>query len=189
MLHDALDELGGAGWSRVETDGRLLDEAGDLYFGGGIPGAELKDFLARELPGWMEILHPIVRNRLEPVPPMTAASYRLAMEERARLEASAGSLFDGVDVLAIPTAIVTPPPVADVEPLDRYVETNRALLTPTCPIGMLGLSAVTLPVGVDRAGMPVGLQLVGKAGADAELLGVALAAERALDVPRPALCP
>jgi aspartyl-tRNA(Asn)/glutamyl-tRNA(Gln) amidotransferase subunit A len=186
-LRQALDELGGAGWSRVETDGRLLDAAGALYLGGGIPGAELKDFLARELPGWMEILHPIVRNRLEPVPPMAAASYRHAMEERARLVARAGSLFDGVDVLAIPTAILTPPPVAEVEPLERYLATNRALLTPTCPIGMLGLCAVSLPVGLDRAGMPVGLQLVGKAGADAELLGVALAAERVLGFKGPAL--
>jgi aspartyl-tRNA(Asn)/glutamyl-tRNA(Gln) amidotransferase subunit A len=188
-LHRALGTLGAAGWDRVETDGRLLDDAGAVYLGGGIPGGELKDFLGRELPGWMEILHPIVRSRLEPVPPMAAASYRHAMEEQARLAECAGSLFDGVDVLAIPTAILTPPPVAEVEELQRYVEVNKALLAPTCPVGILGLCAVSLPVGLDRAGMPVGLQLVGRAGADAELLGLALAAERVLGFERPVLCP
>jgi aspartyl-tRNA(Asn)/glutamyl-tRNA(Gln) amidotransferase subunit A len=188
-LHHALDALGGAGWRRVETDGRLLDDAGALYLGGGIPGAELKDFLARELPGWMEILSPIVRDRLEPVPPMAGASYRHAMEERARLAERAASLFDGVDVLAVPTAILTPPPLSEVEELGRYVEVNRALLVPTCPVGILGLCAVSVPVGLDRAGMPVGLQLVGKAGADDELLGLALAAERVLGFEAPDLCP
>jgi len=188
-LHRALDSLGGAGWRRVEADGRLLDDAGALYLGGGIPGGELKDFLARALPGWMEILSPIVRDRLEPVPAMAGASYRHAMEERARLAERAGSLFDVVDVLAIPTAILTPPPLSEVEDLGRYIEVNRALLVPTCPVGILGLCAVTVPVGVDRAGMPVGLQLVGKAGGDAELLGLALAAERVLGFERPDLCP
>lgn len=180
MLHTALDELERGGWSRVERPGGAFDEAADLYFGGGIPGAELKEFLGRELPGWTELLHPVVRSRLEPVPPMSAPSYARAMEERRRMARGAAALFDGVDVVALPSALLTPPPVAEMEDLTRYVETNRALLTPTCPIGMLGLCAVTLPVGLDRAGMPVGLQLVGRSGGDAELLGAALAAERVL---------
>jgi aspartyl-tRNA(Asn)/glutamyl-tRNA(Gln) amidotransferase subunit A len=45
---------------------------------------------------------------------------------------------------------------------------------------MLGLCAVTLPVGLDEADMPVGLQLVAQAGHDEMLLAAALAVERAL---------
>ena len=40
--------------------------------------------------------------------------------------------------------------------------------------------AVTLPVGRDEAGMPVGLQLVAPGGRDEALLGAALAVERVL---------
>ena len=49
---------------------------------------------------------------------------------------------------------------------------------------MLGLCAVTIPVGLDRAGMPVSLQLVAAAGADEALLTAALAVERALGTAR-----
>ena len=49
---------------------------------------------------------------------------------------------------------------------------------------MLGLCAVTIPVGLDDEGMPVGLQLVGAAGADEALLAAALAIERALGTAR-----
>src|SRR5262247_3183777 len=44
----------------------------------------------------------------------------------------------------------------------------------------LGLCAITMPVGRDRAGMPVGLQLTAPAHAEEKLLTIALAAERVL---------
>jgi aspartyl-tRNA(Asn)/glutamyl-tRNA(Gln) amidotransferase subunit A len=37
-----------------------------------------------------------------------------------------------------------------------------------------------MPVGRDRSGMPVGLQLIAPAGAEEKLLTIALAAERVL---------
>jgi Asp-tRNA(Asn)/Glu-tRNA(Gln) amidotransferase A subunit family amidase len=39
---------------------------------------------------------------------------------------------------------------------------------------------VTLPAGRDQAGMPVGMQLVGRPGTEARLLGIAGAIERLL---------
>ena len=47
-------------------------------------------------------------------------------------------------------------------------------------VNYLGLSAITMPVGRDRAGMPVGLQLTAPARAEEPLLAIALAAERVL---------
>jgi len=41
-----------------------------------------------------------------------------------------------------------------------------------------------LPVGLDRLGMPVGLQLVAKGGNDELLIAIACAAERVLGTPR-----
>jgi aspartyl-tRNA(Asn)/glutamyl-tRNA(Gln) amidotransferase subunit A len=79
---------------------------------------------------------------------------------------------------------MTPPTVSELDDLDRYVETNAAALGATCPVSLLGLCAVTIPVGLDRLGMPVGLQLVAPGGRDEALLGVALAAERVLGTAR-----
>ena len=94
------------------------------------------------------------------------------------VELAAGAV--GADLLALPTAIISPPLVSDLHDLDRYVETNAAALRPTCPASMLGLCAVTLPVGLDQDNMPVGLQLVAPAGQDELLLAAALAVERVL---------
>ena len=86
-----------------------------------------------------------------------------------------------VDVLVLPANLITAPPVAEIaNDLDRYVEVNYATLRPTCPANLLELCAITLPVGLDASGMPVGLQIVARGGDDESLLGVALAVERVL---------
>ena len=52
------------------------------------------------------------------------------------------------------------------------------------PVNYLTLCAATLPVGLDRLGMPVGLQLIAKGGDDERLVAIACAAERVLGAPR-----
>jgi len=49
---------------------------------------------------------------------------------------------------------------------------------------MTGLCALTMPAGLDKAGMPVGLMLMAPHAAEERLLALALAAERALGTPR-----
>jgi aspartyl-tRNA(Asn)/glutamyl-tRNA(Gln) amidotransferase subunit A len=183
VIHRALDDLEGSGWTLVEIDGARLDEAGRLYARGGIAGAECKAFLERDLPGWLEILHPTVGRRLQSAVELGGAAYTEAMAERGRLVETAPVLFEEVDVLALPGALLTPPPVSELEDLDRYLEVNATLLRPTSPASVLGLCALSLPVGRDRAGMPVSLQLVAPGGADEALLGAGLAAERILGPP------
>jgi aspartyl-tRNA(Asn)/glutamyl-tRNA(Gln) amidotransferase subunit A len=183
VLTASLGELEHAGWTRTDVDGALLDQAVDLYMTGAIAGVECLAFLERDLPGWLEILHPIVGKRIAGAAAHTRDAYRQALAHRESLAAAATGLFGGVDVLALPTAILTPPPVAELENLGRYLETNAAALRPTCPVSILGLCAVTVPVGLDRAGMPVGLQLVGPDGQDERVLAAALAVERVLGAP------
>ncbi len=180
VLEHALDDLGAHGWGHLVVDGSLLDEAQKLYLTGGIAGAECRAFLERDLPGWLEILDPLVGSRLASAPAHDSERYATSIAERKQLMGRAQTLFEGADLLALPTAIITPPLVSDLHDLDRYAETNTAALRPTCPVSMLGLCAVTLPVGLDQANMPVGLQLVAPAGQDEMLLGAALAVERAL---------
>lgn len=182
VLHGALDELDSASWRRKEIDGSLLDsDAVRLYMRGGIAGTECKAFLQRELPEWLGLLHPTVASRLDPWPAsLEDAAYREALAERNRLVASAGTLFEDVDVLALPAAMITPPPVGELDDLGAYASANATLLRPTCPVSVLGLCSVAIPVGLDDAGMPVGLQLVARGARDELALAAALAAERVL---------
>ncbi len=183
-VQSALSELEAGGWTLVEVDGTLLDEAAHLYAHGGIAGAECRAFLERDLPGWMEILHPTVGRRLRAASELGGAAYTQAMAERRRMVEAAPALFAEVDVLALPGALLTPPPVSELDDLERYMEVNAALLRPTSPASILGLCALSLPVGLDRAGMPASLQLVAPGRSDEALLGSALAAEQLLGAPR-----
>jgi aspartyl-tRNA(Asn)/glutamyl-tRNA(Gln) amidotransferase subunit A len=183
VIHDALGELSTAGAELVEIDGALIDQAVELYMTGGIGGTECRTFLEQQLPGWLEILHPIVGSRLATAVSPHDPAYEHALSEQRRLAASAGTLFERADVIALPANLITPPPVSDLDDFNEirdYLRVNAMTLRPTCPVNLLGLCAVSIPVGLDAAGMPVGLQLVAPAGRDEELLGVALAAERVL---------
>jgi aspartyl-tRNA(Asn)/glutamyl-tRNA(Gln) amidotransferase subunit A len=181
VLRGALARLDAAPqWSVESTDGELLDEAVGLYLDGGIAAAECRAFLERDLPGWIDILDPLVGERLRGAPALDSDSYRSDLVRREGLASRAPSLFEEVDVLVLPGHLSTPPAVADVRELERYLAVNRKALTPTCCVNALGLCAVTLPVGLDRAGLPVGLQFVAAAGSDEMLLAVARRAEELL---------
>jgi aspartyl-tRNA(Asn)/glutamyl-tRNA(Gln) amidotransferase subunit A len=183
VIERALRELTSSGWTTSETDGGLLDDASDHYLTGGIGGAECLAFIDRELPQWLEVLDPVVGKRLEGSPALDSEAYSASITTLEGMVARSDDLFDSVDLLALPTAIITPPAVSDLEDLDRYIETNRATLRPTGPVSMLGLCALTVPVGLDETGMPVGLQLVAPGGRDELLLAAGLAAERVLGTP------
>jgi aspartyl-tRNA(Asn)/glutamyl-tRNA(Gln) amidotransferase subunit A len=179
VILSALAELGAAGADLERPKGTLIDDAHEHYMRAGIGKAEIHDFLTRELPEWIDILHPTVGERIAFPHPLESEAYRQALSKQKHLAALADSLFGDADVLALPTNLITPPPIDGLaDDLERYSEVNLATLRPTCPINLLGLCAISIPVGLDDSGMPVGLQLVGRADEDEALLGVALAAER-----------
>ena len=96
------------------------------------------------------------------------------------LNAAAAERLAKVDVLAVPTIPMTPPTLDDVADLEDYKKINPAALSHTMPGNALGLCAVSLPVGLDGSGMPVGLQLMAKPFAEEALLSASLAIENVL---------
>ena len=85
-------------------------------------------------------------------------------------------VFD-VDVLVGPTVPITAPIVKEVAVPEEYFRLNMAALRNTSVVNLLGLCAVSLPVGRDTSGIPVGFQLIARNNADAELLAISLACE------------
>ena len=100
------------------------------------------------------------------------------------LAQSIDALLDDVDVLALPTTRTIAPLIPD-EPTPDDVFGDTIL---TAPFNLTGHPALSLPVGTHE-GMPVGLQLVGRRGADAHLLACAALIERALTPNHPDLEP
>ena len=178
-LDGVLSHLSNHAGSFVEIDGGLLDDAFELSTGRRpITSTECRAFLETELPEWLDILHPIVGIRVAQGLTLDDPEYLAALEGHRSLVNQASKLFDEADILVLPGNVISPPPVADLADLDRYGEANAAILRPTYPISALGLTAISIPVGIDGNGMPIGLQLVAPGGQDEALLSVALAAER-----------
>ena len=116
-----------------------------------------------------------------PVPPRSSAcccSIRVARLHS--LAQAASPRLDAVEVIASPTLCLTPPLMSDVADADSHLLVNRRIVRNTAWVNYLGLCAITMPVGRDRTGMPVGLQLTAQAHAEEKLLTIAVMAERVL---------
>jgi indoleacetamide hydrolase len=72
------------------------------------------------------------------------------------------------------------PPATLVELNGRRVPTFFTYIRHTDPGANAGLPGLSLPAGLTRDGLPVGLELDGPAGSDRAMLGLGLAVEREL---------
>jgi Asp-tRNA(Asn)/Glu-tRNA(Gln) amidotransferase A subunit family amidase len=114
---------------------------------------------------------------------LSLADVARAHVEQTRLYERVLAFFREVDVLICPAASVSPFPHAQlyVEEIDgqrmptymRWLALTYAPTTALC-------CAAAIPCGLDHAGMPFGLQVIGPNGADARVLGVAHALEQVL---------
>jgi aspartyl-tRNA(Asn)/glutamyl-tRNA(Gln) amidotransferase subunit A len=98
-----------------------------------------------------------------------------AQRERERYRQLVPELLGDADLLVTPTMAMTAPPADTDEPVRRGDYTRF-----TFPFNALGWPALALPCSTDENGRPVSVQIVGRAGADALVLGAGLALERAL---------
>lgn len=96
--------------------------------------------------------------------------------------------FETCDIIATPTVPVPPFPIEvnypdqiNGRPLANYVD----WLAQTFLITLTGFPAVSVPIGLDSNGMPVGLQLIGKRFSEPLLLGLAHAIQQAVPMPVP----
>jgi aspartyl-tRNA(Asn)/glutamyl-tRNA(Gln) amidotransferase subunit A len=184
VIRGAIDSLARAG--AVVKKGPL-PEVGDVfavYREGGLSAIELRAFLDHELPDWLATIDPVNAPGLKNAENLSARDYlsrRLRMRDAAK---GAAARFDDVDVIAAPTVMFTPHILNDKASAEDFWAHNRNLVHNTMPVNYLALCAATLPVGLDRVGMPVGLQLIAKGGDDERLVAIACAAERVLGTPR-----
>ena len=104
------------------------------------------------------------------------AYYQKAQKARTLLIREFNELFEEYDALIGPVA---PNPAFKLgentdDPVKMYLEDVM-----TIPASLAGLPAVSVPVGATAAGLPVGLQIIGKRRSDANILAVARDAEAA----------
>jgi aspartyl-tRNA(Asn)/glutamyl-tRNA(Gln) amidotransferase subunit A len=160
----------------VEIDGSELTP--DIYLHVVLPEAsEYHVSMLERHPGGYS---PGVRLRLEMGRYLLAEDYVRAQRLRQILRASVDRALDGCDALLLPALAIPAPPLgaASVE-MDGVKEPVRAaMLRLTQLFNLTGHPAIALPAGRAGSGLPLGLQLVGKAHGTPALLDVAAEVER-----------
>ena len=101
-----------------------------------------------------------------------------AERARIRMLAALEGLFDRFDYLLLPVTQVMPfatdleyPEAINGQPMSSYIE----WMSSCCILSPFGLPCLSIPAGFSSNGLPVGLQIVGKAGDDWGLLQIAYA--------------
>ena len=114
-----------------------------------------------------------------------ATHYIEALSARGKLlRAFCEAVFASVDIIAMPT-IPSALPTLEATDIDHGPPGTEhafmAISANTRPFNYLGLPALSLPCGFDEAGLPAGLQLVGRPFAEAHLLRAGDALQRDTD--------
>lgn len=135
----------------------------------------------RDHPAWENMVQEAMRRIAEQGAALKASDYVAALDEVARLRAQLAGTFARWDVVFTPCfaalpwpADVTHPDMIDGEPVGPR---GHAVFTAFANAG--GLPAISLPCRPAHNGLPIGIQLVGRFGADELLLSLAAQYERA----------
>jgi aspartyl-tRNA(Asn)/glutamyl-tRNA(Gln) amidotransferase subunit A len=122
-------------------------------------------------------LYPPVRLRIEAGLFITAADYLKAQQGRSLFNKSLSDLFLQVDALVGPSQPITAPPLLanTVEINGETIGTTAALTQYSRPYNISGTPAISIPCGFSKSGMPIGLQVAGKAYDEALVLRIAKA--------------
>ncbi|HEX8500719.1 MAG TPA: amidase [Pyrinomonadaceae bacterium] len=109
---------------------------------------------------------------------VTAVDYLHAMRMRAPMRRAWAEMFRKVDVVAAPSRSTV------AYPVDKTFDRAYPGIAAASPIGasnLVGVPAVSLPNGFGQNGLPTGIQLVGPAWGERELLELAVAYQAETD--------
>jgi amidase len=117
---------------------------------------------------------------------LTAQMVYEASTIRSRYYAHMARLFTRFDAVVLPSAQVWPFPVEWRWPASINgvaMDTYHRWMEVVIPVSLIGLPALSVPVGFGPQGLPMGMQIAGAVGADAAVLAMGQAYHLATDWP------
>lgn len=126
------------------------------------------------------LLDPLIRSVAVSGAKVSLPGYMKAMEQRMAIAAAAKAFFERFDLLVGPVMPVPAYPVGRDVP-EGYASEDWDWCPYTYPWNMTGQPAASVPIGFTASGLPVGVQIVGRMGGEADILRAA----RAIEIARP----
>ena len=118
---------------------------------------------------------------------LTAEAVYAASLIRSQWHAHAARLFQTYDALVLPSAQVWPFPADWRWPQSINgvaMDTYHRWMEVVIPASLIGLPALSVPVGFGPQGLPMGMQIIGRSGNDARVLAIGQAWHRATEWPQ-----
>ncbi|MFG2287670.1 amidase [Streptomyces sp. NPDC048595] len=175
----AVDRLQALGARLVEVEIPMTRYIQAAHWGLMVP--EATAYHERTLRTVPDLYAPDVRVLLEAGELLSAGDYLRAQRARTLMRQEWARMLDEVDVIAAPAVPVTAVPAGEssVTWSDGTEESvSDAYVRLSSPANITGVPALSVPVGHDRAGLPIGMQLLGRPLSEALLLRVGHAYER-----------
>lgn len=178
-IDSAIDVLSALGASVHDVPLDFGDDIGTLYRNVVFP--EMLVAHGEWFPSRTDEYGPHPRSRLEDGLTITAEERLSALEDRARVAAMAEDAIVGFDAFVLPTQ----PTHAPAFDQDEAIIAGKAMSTTairglfTLPWSIIGWPGLSIPCGFTGAGLPVGLQIVGRPHSEALLYRIAAAYEGA----------
>jgi aspartyl-tRNA(Asn)/glutamyl-tRNA(Gln) amidotransferase subunit A len=129
-----------------------------------------------------DLLSPAFRRRLEIGDQIPDAAYREALTARSRLADRVVAGFGACDVVVVPAAVSTAPPRSHLDrPVAGHAVTWPDVTARTMAVwNVTGLPSLAVPTGF-AAGLPAGMQIVGRPHDDERCLALGVAYQQITD--------
>jgi Asp-tRNA(Asn)/Glu-tRNA(Gln) amidotransferase A subunit family amidase len=121
-----------------------------------------------------ELYQPETLRRIRTGEHITEDQYRKSLEELKESREAITEVFRDLDFLITATTPVPAPRIADLTRDPSLLRpAELLLLRNTRPVNVWGLPAISVPCGTTEENLPIGLQIIGAANRDAEVLQLA----------------
>ena len=184
LCRGAMEEINREGAVVAEVRPRF--EPNDLWFSWTtlrhLGRASMKRFL--DDPALSEKLKPELKWEIEQSQYLTEGDRATANAIRGEWYQELDRLFEEYDFLAIPSAQVFPYPKEVKWPSEiegRKMDTYHRWMEIVILASLGGIPVINVPVGFDKAGRPMGIQIMANFGQDRKVLEFGLAYERSTD--------
>ena len=115
-----------------------------------------------------------IRRRLEDGANTSSTEYVLARRTQVEVRKRFEQFFESYDLLMIPTTPIAAPTIEGHDAVEQAGRLTRF----TAPFNLAGLPSLSMPCGFTKEGLPIGLQIISRAWADAKVLNAGYAFEQ-----------
>ena len=145
-------------------------------------GAETYAYHKEYLEKSPELYQAATLKRLRSGAEINAAKYIRSHRELEQIRRSIVSVFDSLDLLITPTVRIPPFTIADLQTDPDLIRPKElAMLHNTRVLNFPGLPTISVPCGFTQSGLPIGLQITGRAGDEVTVCRLAHAYEQATE--------